>query len=321
MSKSVHNIVGNIRSWHFISQLLELLLDVNDSNRIPSHLRYDLRSPPPDESAVPELVPDHPSPSHEEIQQAQAALQEARMDFHSGQINSQEYSDTEAALSTIIAKGRTLRYLLKATHSTLDCVPFEAMPEDLKEDTPTGLLSPAHEDEYLTALDAYLDEPHPDDHPLPPRPRPTDREKDRETQLRNPMSVYNWLSNHRPKVLMDDDAGNEKPTKAPRKTSPKPPTSTPAPARSNAKREKASVSLSKPEEEILDEDGSIIGGFVEEAGGSIKKRKRGEDDDAYRPKGGGSKKRKRASTKNSNTGGSTEGIPRSMDVEGMPGGN
>ena len=294
---------------------------MNNSSRMPSHLRYDLRSPPPEESAVPDLIPDQPSPSHEEIQQAQAALQEARMDFHSGQINSEEYGETEAALSAIIAQGRSLANLSKATHSTLECVPFEAMPEDLKENAPTGLLSPAHEEEHLVALDAYLDDPHPEDQPLPPRPRPSDREKDRESQLRNPMSVYNWLSNHRPKVLMDDDASNEKLTKAPRKISPKPPATTPAPVRSNAKREKAGALLPKPEEEILDEDGSVIGGFVEDAGGSIRKRKRGEDDDAYRPKGGGSKKRKRASTKNSNTGGSVEGIPRSTDAEGILGGD
>ena len=236
------------------------------------------------------------------------------MELHSGQIDPQTFRDNEAALCTIISQGRTLTHLSKATHSTLECVPFEVMPEDLKEDAPTGFLSPAHEEEYLAVLDTYLDEAHPDDQPLPPRPRPNDREKDRDIQLRNPMSVYNWLSHHRPKVLIDDDASNDKPVKAPRKASPKPPSSTPGPVRSNSKREKAGALLPKPEEEILDEDGSVIGGFVEEASGSLKKRKRGQDDDAYRPKGGGSKKRKRASTKNSNTGGSTESVPRSMDV-------
>ena len=299
------------------SQLLDLLLDVNESNKIAPHLRYDLRSPPPDESAVPDLMPDQPSPSDEEIQQAQAALQEARMDLDSGQIDPQDYKVTEAALSAIICQGRTLAHLSRATHSTLECVPPEVMPEDLKGDAPTGFLSPAHEEEYLAMLDTYLDEPHPDDRPLPPRPRLNDREKDRDIQLRNPMSVYNWLSHHRPKVLMDDDASNEKPMKATRKPSPKPPASTPGPVRSTSKREKAGALLPKPEEEILDEDGSVIGGFVEEAPGSLKKRKRGQDDDAYRPKGGGSKKRKRASTKNSNTGGSNESVPRTLDVEGM----
>ena len=293
------------------SQLLDVLLDVNDSDKIPPHLRFDLRSPPPDEASVPDLTPDRNAPSYEELQQAQAALQEARMEMEAGQISPESYQETELALCVIINQDRTLANLLKTTHSTLEHVPPDIMPEDLKANNPAGFFSPAHEDEYLASLDAYLDEPHPDDQPLPPKSRPNEKERDRDQQLHNPVSVYNWIADHKPSVINDDDASTEKPPKPPRKSSPKQSTSSGGagggtaaavpPPRSTSKREKAGALIPKPEEEILDEDGSVIGGFVEDVTASQKKRKRGQDDDAYRPKGGGGKKRKRASTKNSNT--------------------
>ncbi|KAL9131356.1 MAG: hypothetical protein Q9217_000683 [Psora testacea] len=297
-------------------QLLDLLLDVNDSNNIPSQLRYDLRSPPPDECAVPDLMSDRPPASYQDVQNAQSALQEARLELQSGQIDLQSYKEQEAALSAIIDHGQSLNRLSKTSHSTLQCVPPELIPADLTEDAPTSYLSPAHEDEYLSTIDAYLNTPHQEDQPLPSRSsKPTDREREREIQLRNPMSVYNWLSHHRPKVFLDDDPNHDKPVKLPRRSSPKPPSATPAPVRSNAKREKAGALLSKPEEELLEEDGSVIGGTLEE-GGSARKRKRGQEDDAYRPKGGGSRKRKRASTKTS-TGGSGESAVRKVEEEGV----
>ena len=237
------------------------------------------------------------------------------MELQSGQIDLQSYREQEAALSAIIDHRQSLNDLSKTSHSNLQCVPPELLPPDLIEDAPISYLSPAHEDEYLLAIDAYLDTPHPEDQPLPPRlSRPTDREREREIQLRNPVSVFNWLSKHRPKVFLDDDISHDKPAKVPRKSSPKPPSSTPAPPRLSVKREKAGALLPKPEEELLDEDGFLIGIALEEGGGSLKKKKRGQEDNAYRPKGGGSKKRKRASTKTSN-GGSGESIVKKAEEE------
>lgn len=295
------------------SQLLDLLLDVNDSDKIPSHLRYDLRSPPLDEAAVPDLTPDRNGPSYEELQQAQAALQEARMELEAEQISPQSYQETELALCAIINQGRSLVNLSKTTHTTLEDVPLDIMPEDLKEDNPAGYYSPANEEKRLASVDAYLDEAHPDDQPLPRRNKPNDKERERNAQLQNPVSVYNWIADHRPTVMNDEDGSAEKAAKVPRKPSPKHSTSAPAaaaaaaPPRSTAKREKAGALIPKPEEEVLDDDGSVIGGFVEEVNASQRKKKRGQDDDAYRPKGGGSKKRKRASTKTSNTPGGEGG--------------
>ena len=289
-------------------QLLELLLDVNDCAKIPLHLKHDLRSPPPSATEVPELEPDDVPASLEEIQQAEAALREARSDFESGQIDPADYEDTEAAITAMITKGRSLATLSKTSHSHVQDVGPELMP-DLYGDTPTGYLTPLHAEEYLSGLDTYFHVTGPDNPPVPMRVKPNERDREREVQLRNPMSVQNWLANHRPKELMveDDAAGAEKPAKTPRKSPPKPSTSTSNPNRGNTKREKPGALLPKAEEEVLDEDGSVVAGVSEEAGGPQKKRKRGQDDDnAYRPKGGSNKKRKRAGTKGSSAGGGVE---------------
>ncbi|KAL9105071.1 MAG: hypothetical protein Q9163_000084 [Psora crenata] len=292
-------------------QLLDLLLDINDSNKIPPYLRYDLS----DGAAVPELMPDRSPSAYQDLQNPQLALHEAKLELQSGHIDLQSYKEQEAALSAIIGRSQSLNNLCKTSHSTLQCVPPDLVPADLTENTPTNYLSPTHEEEYLSAVDAYLDAPHPVEQPLPqPPPKPTERDREREIQLRNPMSVFNWLSHHRPKVFLDDDPSHDKPAKVPRRASPKPPGATQALARSNVKREKAGALLPKPEEEVLDEDGFVTGAIVEEGGGSGRKRKRGQEDDAYRPKGGGSKKRKRASTKTS-TGVSGETAAKKLEGE------
>lgn len=105
------------------------------------------------------------------------------------------------------------------------------------------------------------------------------------------------------------------------KPSPKPNTSHPGGGGSgsrggggNGKREKKSEVNLKPEPEMLDEEGNVIGGTAEgaPAPGTLPakggKRKRGEDD-AYRPKGGSSRpgKRKRAGTGSGRGGRGTAG--------------
>ena len=260
-------------------------------------------------------MPDRSPPSHQDVQLAHAALQEARLEYQSGQLDLQTYREQEEQLSAIIGQRQSLANLSRISHSTLQCVPTEQIPHDLTDDAPSSYLSPVHEEEYLSAIDSYLDAPHPDDQPLPPRSsKIADRDREREQQLRNPVSANNWLALHRPNVLLDHDATHEKTAKAARRSSPKVPSDTPATARSAVKKEKVSALLAKPEEELLDEDGFVIGSALEEGGGTLKKRKRGQDDDAYRPKGGGSKKRKRASTKTSNLGGG-EGVVKRLEME------
>ena len=283
------------------SQLLEILLEVNDSTKIPPHLRYDLRDPVPSSSDVPELSPDR-EPADEGLgfEAAQSALEEVRLELQSKKMDLTIFKEFEASLSAIINRPKSLISLSKVSHSTLHgekAVPHEQLPPDLTEDSPAGYLSSAHEEEFLSTLDAYLDNAKPDMPPLPPGPRPTDRERERDAQLHNPMSVFNWLSKHKHDVYTDKEEEKEKPAKADkaRKSSPK---ATPQPSRGSKRdrKEAGSAVKAEPAEEILDDEGIPIVGEVKEKSG---KRKRGGEDEAYRPKGGSSRpsnKRKRAST-------------------------
>ena len=312
------------------------------------------------------------------------------------------------------------RLEMTSSHSTRGCVPDSMMPDYIKEAAPVGFLSAQHEEEFLGGLDGWV-ESNPNaaggggggeyDHQqqrgmmagsgmglgmggrgagpllLPSffgaRPKmQSEREREKEMQLRNPVSVFNWLAENKVREVEEEAGGgaaaahsgsgggnggggggggsgaggghekaansSSKVAAAARKekvsSSPKPPmgaagagNATPSAAarggdaggsssvRSGLKREKAGALLPKAvqDEEILDEDGSVIGGFVEDnglAGSRGSKRKRGgnqDADDAYRPKGGGSKKRKRAGTKDrtSGVGGSAESVVKGGDGE------
>ena len=271
---------------------------MNESTKVLPHLRYDLRSPTPDVSAVPALEPDLSPYGPSEIESTRAALEEAKQDLYAGQITPAAFKTMEAELHAILNRTNSLSNLSRVQHTTLNIVSPEAMPKDLLQEAPIGYMTPSHEDEFLSALDAYLAS-LPSEAPIMlPRPfRPTDREREKDAQLRNPVSVYNWLREHRPKVFLQDPRPEEKesaPEKvssvsesAGHKPSPKPPSSSSAKRRSTA----APKQEVEPELEILDDEGNVIGGGGIEPPASKSKRKR--DDDAYRPKGGSSKSRKR----------------------------
>ncbi|KAL9071590.1 MAG: hypothetical protein Q9161_004157 [Pseudevernia consocians] len=279
-------------------QLLDLLLDVNESTKVLPHLRYDLRSPTPDPSAVPALEPDLSPHGPSEIESTRAALEEAKQELYSGQITPAAFKAMEAELHVILNRTNSLSNLSRVQHTTLNIVSADEMPKDLLQDAPIGYMTPGHENEFLSALDTYLANLPPEAPLMLPRPfRPTDREREKDAQLHNPVSVYNWLREHRPKVFLQDPRPEEKesaPEKVPsvsesagHKASPKPPSS------GTAKRRSAAVPKQEvePEPEILDDEGNVIGGTGIDLPAPKSKRKR--DDDAYRPKGGSSKPRKR----------------------------
>ena len=280
------------------SLLLDLLLDVNESTKVLPHLRYDLRSPTPDASAAPALEPDLAPYGPSEIESTRAALEEAKQDLYTGQITPATFKSMEAQLQTILNRTNSLSNLSRVQHTTADIVSAEVMPKDLQQEAPIGYMTPGHEDEFLSALDSYLANLPPEAPLMLPRPvRPTDREREKDAQLRNPVSVYNWLREHRPKVFLQDPRPEERepaPEKlssvsesAGHKASPKPPSSSTSKRRSAA----ASKQEVEPEPEILDDEGNVIGGTGIEQPAPKSKRKR--DDDAYRPKGGSSKPRKK----------------------------
>jgi len=261
-------------------QLLDLLLDVNESTRIPAHLRYDLRSPTPSESAVPGLEPDVASRRTIDLGNARAALEEAKHELSTGQITPDSYRQLEAAMTEALHKSVSLSQLSGTSHTVLEDVPEDDLPHDIGESSPAGYLSFEHEEEYLAVLDAAIEGSgsrhtgSASSHPI----RSNDRDKD--VALRNPVSVYNWLRKHQPQVFLQDSDS------PPDRSSIKPSNTTKQPRRSTI--------VAKQEPEVLDDEGFLISASLE--GLSRSKRKR--DDEPYRPKGGSSRPYKRKKTAN-----------------------
>ena len=284
---------------------------MNASAKIPPQLRYDLRSPTPDAFEVPGLEPDIASIETHEVEGARAALREARLELDAGQISLHEYKETEISLITMINNSqppntpKSLAALSRISHTKLSSVPAAGMPSDLVEESPTGYLTPAHEDEYLSILDNHIATTPPDIQTIAPRyTKPTDKEREKDAQINNPVSVYNWLRAHsdtKPaphdldKEAAPSNSNTSEPSNHRAKPSPKPCSSAGNGSTSTKPtRKRASSALipkQEPEEELLDEEGYVIGGGSE---ASLPKGKRKRDnDDAYRPKGGSSKSRKR----------------------------
>lgn len=286
-----------------ISHLLDLLIDINSLEKVPPHLRYDLRSPTPDASAVPPLEPDISPSSPSEVESARLALEEARQDLHAGQMTPNTYKSMEASLCAIIHHTNSLANVSRTTHTSLAVMNSHTMPIDLLDENPIGYMPPAQEDEYLSSLDTFLANSPPDIQPALPRPsRPTDREREKDSQLHNPVSVYNWLRVHRPGVFLQDPKDPKEPKEPKESSHAKDSTSEPAGHRpspkpvssSGTKAARRTTLVAKqetePEPEIIDEEGFVIGGGVEIPAA---KSKRKREDDAYRPKGGSSRPRKR----------------------------
>ena len=269
------------------SQLLDLLLDVNESNRIPPHVRYDIRSPTPDALAVPALEPDRSPRKAYDANGARAALEELKADLSTGRITPKTYSQIEASLADTMSGPKLLAYLDTTPHTTLGSVFPDNLPSDLDEDTPTGYLSPDHEDDFLSTVDISLGAA-----PLDPRPTPPQqlskmslRDKEKEAMLRNPVSVYNWLRKHHPQVFLQDEPNPDKPTQ---KNAPKP-----SPKPSNPTKSSKRISaVPKQEQEVLDEEGFLVEANLD----APVKAKRKREDEPYRPKGGSSRPTKRKRT-------------------------
>lgn len=265
-----------------------MLLDVNESKRTPLHLRYDIRSPTPDATAVPGLEPDRSPSRVRDATGALAALAEARAEMRTGQITPRSYKALEVELlETIDRPSRVLAHLETTSHTTLASVTPNLLPCDLDEAAPIGYYSPSHEQEYLSTLDNNLGGA-----PVNSRlglsshaAKSGEREKEKDAQLRNPVSVHNWLRKHHPSVFLQDEPNPDK--VSPRnatKVSPKPPKE----PRSNKK----STAVPKQEQEIIDDEGFLVGRNLEVP----TKNKRKREDEPYRPKGGSSRsKRKKTS--------------------------
>ncbi|KAL8675375.1 MAG: hypothetical protein Q9168_000206 [Polycauliona sp. 1 TL-2023] len=297
-------------------QLLELLHTCNQSHRVPPPLRYTL-SPTPSPSAVPTLEPDNTQPpTHQDPHSAHAALEEARQEFSRGEMSPARFREITSQLKPYLENPTPLSSIFsRVLHTTIESFPPDGLPPSIAQSDTLAYLTPSHQDAYLNRLDEALWSLNPEaalaalDREVPT----TWKDNQKELLVRNPISAYNWLRKHRPVLFSNADsngpaeAGHERKPKP----SPKPNTSHPSTkgelrggaSKGHSKRDRESVVPPlRSEQEMLDDEGNLIGGTLDGAGGlggtgKGGKRKRGEDD-AYRPKGGSSRpgKRKRAGT-------------------------
>lgn len=299
MTSSASKIVADAVIY---SQILDLLLQINDEySHFPSRYRFDITSPIPEASAVPPLDPDQPNSDHK-------LFGVNKIDFSKGYLDKLP---------------RSLKALSTLPHTTLEsCISENLLPSDLDSDDPTGYYSPSHEATYLAQLDSSLGISFIGGPPQLPSTRNPDKEKERQKQheLQNPVSAYNWLRKNQPQVFLQDHEDGPSPAArlakdktSAAKASPKPRASPKQPATKGTKRARESAVKKEEQDIVLDDDGTIIGGgglddLAPPMGSKGKrKRDRGDDDNAYRPKGGSSrapkKKKQRASAGDKERGG------------------
>lgn len=252
------------------SQLLEVLLEFNDSLHLSPNLRFDLNAPD-DTPSLP--TPEREFPAFDDPESATVALRSAKAELEAGRITTDDYRDLEDAVKRGRAFAPTKQYtsLLKVPHTASQTEEqYNAKNGNTSESL--GYFTPEQETEYYLGIDAGLGD---ESAALqlsrtPKKPAPSDR--DQEVAVRNPVSVYNWLRRNQPHIFLQDDE------KASEKSGLRP---------SNQRSSKKAQQARKEED---DEDSASIDTVP--ASTSKNKRKR-DDDTGYRPKGGSSRSRKK----------------------------
>ncbi|KAL1594571.1 hypothetical protein SLS60_010332 [Paraconiothyrium brasiliense] len=256
-------------------QILDILLNMNDSARLPANLRVDLR----------EQAEIDAKPTIEDPELVHQRLNSLRTELANGIITADEYTRRAEDLhnSQTIQLSRSLVGMEANIPHTTEAPkpPVEGL--DLSETAP-GYMSPTHEEEYLALLDQAFADPNafdarpiriPSSHPPP---------TDKDLSVRNPDSVYNWLRKHQPQVFLQDK-DPQHPENMSEKAAPR------ANAGARGKRQSAAAGTPGPKTDHEEDDG-----FDPESGAAGKggrKSKGGENDSAYRPKGGSSRAPKR----------------------------
>ncbi|KIX06863.1 uncharacterized protein Z518_04839 [Rhinocladiella mackenziei CBS 650.93] len=270
-------------------QMLQLLVDLNSCPQIPPRLRYDLAAPGDRISTDGSLIQvDGEEEGHLDLRKARNQLQR-------GEIDAVRYREIEAGLlrTAAFAPGRSYSSLLDA-----------APPPNQSNGShglPSGFLSTKQEEQYLQGLDAFLDgaTTNPRSHAansLGNRSMDKTTERERETQLKNPVSVYNWLRKHQPQVfLQDNEPSTEKATRT-------------TGSRSSTRKSTTKEAF-KQEQDFYDDDGIAI----EIESSSRGKRKR-DNDGGYRPKGGSARGTKRRRELREDTGRSKRVKKLSVDA-------
>ncbi|KAJ5937434.1 hypothetical protein N7454_004734 [Penicillium verhagenii] len=259
-------------------QLLEVLMEFNESVHVHPSMRYGL--------TLPSDTPFLPTPEKEvkavvdDAILARTALKEAKAGIASGNFSPTAYRQVEESIKRNKEFAPALLYsdLNKVPH-TEATLPADGAKEAVSVDRKLGYFTPEHETEHYLALDARLGDPGAKAQLARIPDAPTFAEREKEASTRNPASVFNWLRRNQPQALQDHEVGSEKSTSRP----------------SNARTSKRAP-VQRKEEETIDEDGA-------EVEPTPKGKRKRDEDTGYRPKGGNnrSKKKKDDSTPNRNS--------------------
>ncbi|KAJ5555520.1 hypothetical protein N7461_003990 [Penicillium sp. DV-2018c] len=256
------------------SQLLEVLLEFNESLHVSPDLRFDL-SLPTDPSPLPLTPEQEIAPLVTDAALAKQAWKEAKAALAAGSIDASAYRTIEDNIKRNKAFAPAQQYstLSQTYHIRPDAI--EKKPDNDFE-RQLGYFTPEHETEYYLALDAKLGDEAAAVQLARIPDRPTLAERERDLTIRNPASVYNWLRRNQPQTLQDNEIASEKSASRP----------------SNQRSSKRAPAQRK-DEDLFDEDGAEIQPTPKN------KRKR-EEDTGYRPKGGSSRSKKKKEEPNPN---------------------
>ena len=241
--------------------------------QVPQRLRFDLDSK--DSSRKPLLEAKR---TYDE-ESGHKALRKARYQLQIGEITPPDYEILKNEVADSPAFAPSKSYASLTEHAPKGTVPATSYDD---ADSKSGYRTVKQEEQYLTSLDAYLNGEAPTSrrhaaNSLSFRNGERNIEKEKEVQLRNPVSVYNWLRKNQPQVFLQDEDNKPSRTTGTR----------------NSKRNSTRDAIIKQEQELYDDDGIAV-----DAPSNRGKRKRVDQDGGYRPKGGNSRtapKRKRES--------------------------
>jgi hypothetical protein len=248
------------------SQLLEVLLEFNESLHVPPEMRFDL-SMPNDPPLLP--TPDQEiAPLINDATLAKQAWGEAKAGLAAGSIDTNAYRMIEDSIKRNKAFAPSQQYssLLQTHHTSPETVAQTQKAENESE-RKLGYFTPEHETEYYLALDAKLGDEAAAAQLARIPDRPTFAERERDLSIRNPASVYNWLRRNQPQTLQDNEIASEKSASRP----------------SNQRSSKRAPAQRK-DEEMYDEDDTHP---------TPKNKRKREEDTGYRPKGGSSRSKKK----------------------------
>ncbi|KAA8645485.1 hypothetical protein EYZ11_011830 [Aspergillus tanneri] len=250
-------------------QLLEVLLEFNDSLHIPPNLRFNL-STSEDASLLSSTGIEDPAPSNDP-EVAASMLRHAKDEVAAGQMTAETYHGLEESIKRGKAFEPQLEYasLVKVPHT---------VPQTVEEDDSAGVslehrlgfFTPEHETEYYFALDARLGDETAALHLSRAPDKPSFHDRERDAALRNSISVYNWLRRNQPHIfLQDNENASEKSGSRP----------------SNLRASKKVAPQPRKDE---DDDDSVLMDTGPTFAGAKGKRKRDEDGGS-RSKGSGSR--------------------------------